>query len=324
MTGPTDYDSPWKEALELYFPEFLALCFPEVFAGVDWTRGYEFLDKELQKITRDAELGRRLADKLVKVWLGDGSETWLLVHIEVQGQVDTEFARRMYTYQYRIYDHYAREVVSLAVLGDETPAWRPTEFGFARWGCELCFRFPIVKLLDYRQNWAILEASPNPFAVVVMAHLKTQETAGAMEQRAAAKRELIRGLYARGYTRQKILQLLHFIDWLLALPVELEQALWYEIQQQEEVQRMPYVTSFERLAIQKGIVNRGREDVLDALETRFAAAPEPIEQRVNQIADEQLLKSLLRQAILVKSLEDFARFLDEALAESSVEVGAEA
>ncbi|SFR64274.1 hypothetical protein [Thiomicrospira sp. ALE5] len=31
-----DHDSPWKEALELLFPEFLALLFPNVFALIDW------------------------------------------------------------------------------------------------------------------------------------------------------------------------------------------------------------------------------------------------------------------------------------------------
>jgi hypothetical protein len=31
-----DYDSPWKEALERFFPEFLALLFPAIHAQIDW------------------------------------------------------------------------------------------------------------------------------------------------------------------------------------------------------------------------------------------------------------------------------------------------
>lgn len=73
-----DYDSPWKEALEYYFPEFLALFFPVIHGGIDWSRQYEFLDKELQRIVRDAALGRRYADKLAKVWSLSGQETWIL------------------------------------------------------------------------------------------------------------------------------------------------------------------------------------------------------------------------------------------------------
>jgi len=52
---PTDYDSPWKEALDVYFEPFLTLLFPEVHAQIDWTHGYESLDKEFQQVVRDAE-----------------------------------------------------------------------------------------------------------------------------------------------------------------------------------------------------------------------------------------------------------------------------
>jgi hypothetical protein len=64
----TDCDSPWKEALELYFPAFLLLLYPHIHADIDWTRGYEFLDKELQKIVPKAARGRLFVDKLVKLW----------------------------------------------------------------------------------------------------------------------------------------------------------------------------------------------------------------------------------------------------------------
>jgi hypothetical protein len=80
----TDYDSPWKEALDAYFEPFLALLFPEVHAQIDWSRGYESLDKEFQQVVREAELGRRYVDKLVKVWTKGGTECWVLVHVEVQ------------------------------------------------------------------------------------------------------------------------------------------------------------------------------------------------------------------------------------------------
>jgi hypothetical protein len=80
----TDYDSPWKEALDRYFEAFLALLFPEVHRDIDWSRGYEVLDKEFQQVVRDADLGRRYVDKLVKVWTKDGGECWVLIHVEVQ------------------------------------------------------------------------------------------------------------------------------------------------------------------------------------------------------------------------------------------------
>ena len=58
-----DYDSPWKEMLDGYFPAFMAFFFPEAHADIDWTRGYESLDTDLQQIVRDAALGTRLTIK---------------------------------------------------------------------------------------------------------------------------------------------------------------------------------------------------------------------------------------------------------------------
>ena len=56
-TEYADYDSPWKEILERYFQEFMTFFFPAIAADIDWDADYEFLDKELQQVARDAEPG---------------------------------------------------------------------------------------------------------------------------------------------------------------------------------------------------------------------------------------------------------------------------
>ena len=85
-----DYDSPWKTVLERYFGDFLAFFFPDAHAGIDWTHGYSLLDKELQKAVRDAKLGRRWADSLIRVTSRGGDEDWLLVHVEGQAGADPQ------------------------------------------------------------------------------------------------------------------------------------------------------------------------------------------------------------------------------------------
>ena len=37
-----DYDSPWKETLEYYFPSFIALFFPNAHVDIDWAKGLPF------------------------------------------------------------------------------------------------------------------------------------------------------------------------------------------------------------------------------------------------------------------------------------------
>jgi len=136
----------------------------EAHAEIDWSRGYTLLDKELQKVVRDAALGRRWADALIGVTGRDGQEDWVLVHVEVQGVGKPDFAQRMFVYNYRLYDRHGRPVVSLAVLG-EPASGAFGEFGYQRWGCRMGLRFPVVSLSDWRARWAELDASANPFAV---------------------------------------------------------------------------------------------------------------------------------------------------------------
>jgi hypothetical protein len=315
--GPDDdYDSPWKDAIERYFEAFMAFFFPKAHAQIDWQRGYEFLDKELSQVIRDAELGRRLVDKLVKVWLKDGRESWVLIHIEVQSQEEGDFSRRMFVYNYRLFDRYQRPVASLAVLGDERPAWRPDTFGYDLFGCQVKFNFPVVKLMEYRAHWPELEASDNPFATVVMAHLKAQET----RQDAAGRKEwklyLVRRLYERGYSREDILNLFHLIDWVMSLPKELDETFWQEVQEIEERKRMPYVTSVERIGIEKGIeqgiqqgIQQGAQrQLLRVLEHRFEFVPVAIMDDLEQLEAEQL-EELMDVALTADSLPAFAEQL---------------
>ncbi|MFN6519301.1 MAG: hypothetical protein RMY29_033070 [Nostoc sp. CreGUA01] len=82
----TEYDSPWKDILQTYFPEFMQFFFPSAYKEIDWTKEIEFLDKELMEAVKDAEIGRRFADKLVKLYLKNGQQEWVLIHVEVQSQ----------------------------------------------------------------------------------------------------------------------------------------------------------------------------------------------------------------------------------------------
>ncbi|MEW6220415.1 MAG: cytosolic protein [Thermodesulfobacteriota bacterium] len=263
MPAPDDYDTPWKEVLTRYFPELMAFFFPEAHASIDWSRGYDFLDKELRQVTRDAKLGTRPADKLARVWRhGDDEEVWVLVHPEIQGQSQAAFAKRMYVYNYRIFDRFDRMVMSCAILTDDRPDWRPDRFGYRLLGCEVGFRFPVAKVLDYADRWPMLEAETNPFATVVMAHLKARETKRSASERAHWKIDLVRRLYRKGYERQQVIDLFRFIDWLLALPEELEEGFLRQVAAIEEETAMPYVTSVERIGIRKGLA-QGLEQGLE-------------------------------------------------------------
>ena len=291
-----DYDGAWKEALETFFVDFMAFFLPVAHAEIDWARGYTFLDQELSQIVQDAELGKRRVDKLVQVWRRDGTEAWVLVHIEIQSQHDVEFSERMYVYHYRIYDRYRRPVCSVAILGDGAPRWRPERFGYELWECEVAFRFPVIKLVDYNDRWAELETSANPFATVVMAHLKTQDTARNERARQAWKLTLLRRLYRLGYRRNDVIQLYRFIDWLMQLPKSLDQELWQTLKQEEGGEKMTYLTYAERIGLEEGLEQGLRQGLLPgielALKLKFGQAGVVLMPEIRQIEDVARLQAV--------------------------------
>ena len=323
----TDFDNPWKQILEDYFPQFLEFFFPQVHQAIDWTKPVEFLDQELQKLFPEAETSKHYVDKVAKVWLRDGEQVWILIHVEIQSQYDRQFPERMFIYHYRLFDRHKQPVVSLAILADEDPNWRPSSYSRTRLGCSIALEFPTVKLLDYKANGSQLEQSQNPFAVVVMAHLQTKATHQQPAHRLHWKLNLVKGLYERGWAREDVVKLFRFIDWLMVLPPKLTQQFKTELNRYEEEKKMQYVSSIERMAIEEGtkqgiqlgILQNARESVITVLESRFGPLPDSIAEGINSIEDVSSLHALLRRAIATVSLEAFQQALDKVADENRAE-----
>ncbi|MCP4006079.1 MAG: transposase, partial [bacterium] len=275
-TPPDDYDSPWKEVSGRFFPQLVEFFAPDLYAIIDWSAGYEFLEQELREMLRDAETGPRRVDKVVKVRTLSGKPLYLVLHVEIQVSRESGFPRRMFVYFYRLYDLYPEQVVSLAILADEEPDWEPKSYEYALHGTELEFGYRTVKIWEYNGRWAELEKDPNPFALVVMAHLKTKATRGKARERLAWKVNLVRQLYERGYERKDVLELFRFIDWLLVLPEEMTKSFRQRIEEIEQESKMKYVTSIERLGRREGRQEGLRDVVLALFEEKFGPPDAPI------------------------------------------------
>jgi hypothetical protein len=143
-----DLDSPWKDVLRAYFPQAMQFFFPNTAALVNWERPYEFLDKELLQIARESAHGKRYADLLVKVWLLEGEQVWLLCHVEVQSQYESRFEERVFIYNLRIFDLYRQIPVSLAILCDDTLSWRPQSYAVNYPDTRFNFEFGVALLHD--------------------------------------------------------------------------------------------------------------------------------------------------------------------------------
>jgi hypothetical protein len=96
------------------------------------------------------------------------------IAIEIQAKSEELFPERMFSYNLRIFDRFGKPAISLAILCDTDPKWRPNQYNYNYPDTRLNFEFGTVRLLDYQNRWTELEDCNNPFATVVMAHLKTQ------------------------------------------------------------------------------------------------------------------------------------------------------
>ena len=309
------FDEAWKKVIERFFPQLLRFFVPELYSDIDFKRGFSFLDKEMEQLSIRSVKGAKYVDKLLKVYLKDGKEQWLLVHIEVQGYPDKEFSERMFRYFYKIFDRHGKRVVSIAILTGKDRNAGEGKYELKAYGSGVDFRYLCFRLMDYDKNE--LEKEENPIVIVVLAS-QERERAKRKGDKFNAKRYLIRKLYERGYERDEIRGLFEFIDWVLQLSPEEEKIVWEEIKELEEVKGMPYITSVERIGMEKGLqqglqqglLEDGREMILEALDERFGEVPDEVSNIVNRIEDRDMLKFLLRYAIRCASLEDFKQELN--------------
>jgi len=283
------FDEAWKNVIEQFCPHLLHFFVPSLYEDMELEKEVEFLDKEMKQLSLISVKGAKYVDKLVKVYLKNGEEQWILVHIEVQSYSEENFSKRMFRYFYKIFERYGKKIVSMAILTSDIDIGEEGRFEHKAYGSGVDFRYLTFKLMDYDKDELL--SNPNPIAIVVFAS-QERERAKQKEEMFNAKRYLIRKLYERGYNGNEIRSLFEFIDWVLQLSDEEEDLIWKEIKEIEEVKRMPYITSVERIGIKKGF----SEMILEALDERFGEVPSEISNAVTKIEDRDTLKSLHRYA----------------------------
>ncbi|MEI6046586.1 MAG: DUF4351 domain-containing protein [Chloroflexota bacterium] len=146
----------------------------------------------------------------------------------------------------------------------------------------------------------------------------------------STKLGLTRRLYERHYSRQEIIDLYRFIDNIIRLPEELDQEFRQEVTRYEKEERMPYVSSIERLGREDGLkegLEKGRQEgkqegrqegkqegrqegililILRQLKRRFGEQAPEIEQALSAL-------SLVQLEELGEAIFDFSSQTDLAL-----------
>lgn len=287
-------DPAWKEVIEIFFEDFVNFCLPQLASLINWNIPWQSMDTELHQLTPDAKVSKRIVDKLFKVFLKDGREQWVLVHIEIQGDCCQFFAERTFESVWRLHDRYKKPIISCAILTDESKTWRPNFYEVSFAGTILRLDFTTIKMIDYLDQIEELEKSTNPFASVILIQLAALEAKKkSNSERFNFKIALTRSLYKKGYSKEKIIKLYYFLDWLILLPDKIEVKYLKEVYELEGGKKMAYVSSAEWFGMQKGR-QEGRQEgeamvLMRQITRKFGQLPDFYREKIQNTDAETLL-----------------------------------
>ncbi|MFN8575240.1 MAG: hypothetical protein U0354_00135 [Candidatus Sericytochromatia bacterium] len=235
-------DEKWKSLISKYLKDFLSFFMPDLYKEVDFDKGYEFLDGELNKIKIDSKSKNKRSDRLVKLFLKNGSEQYLLVHIEIQGYFEEDFSKCMFKYFYRVADlHNSYNITAISVYTEDKEDFKPNTFTHNLFGTELTYKFNIYKVLEQKEK--ALKESNNIFAFVVLSVLYSLKAKNNQKTKLGFKVELTKLLINKKYSEEDILELFEFINLFLNFKNEKYDNLFYE-----ELDKMPKTKEKESLS----------------------------------------------------------------------------
>jgi len=282
-----DHDGAFKELLHQLFEYFLRLFFPAQAEQLDFS-DFTFLEQE--RLT-DFPSGRhRFIDTLAEMQTVSGEQ--ILVHIEFQSKREQAFPLRMFRY------------FSQLRLRRDTPIWpivlympkgcggvgfeeyTETLFGEAF----LPFRYWCIGLAELSAEEYLATKNPVAYGLApLMDHGQLSKP--------RLKALCLNGIATSNITEVQAAILAYFVDTYLPL-TQAEEEEFQKLIQQEEVQVMQFITSWER----KARAESRREILIRQLQVKFDAVPETTVQRVESISSTDELDRLLEKIIHVNSL----------------------
>jgi len=211
-------DVLWKGLLEWVFEDLLRFLYPDAEEIFDLKKGFVYLDKELAQLHLDPDGADsvRHVDKLIKAYRKDGSEEWVLIHLEVQGETKARerphFGERMFRYFYRIFDHYKKPLVAIAIFTGQDAGNLPDRFEYSFLNTRLQYVYRTLNIRDYSDEELL--ASDNPFALVILIARQALLRGKNLDNRLLeGKLFIFRKLYEKGLMNKKKLQvILGFLD----------------------------------------------------------------------------------------------------------------
>ena len=210
-------DYLWKGILEDLLDDFLRLMHPNADEIFDFDRGITFLDKELEQLfppEDNNDFSPKIVDKLAKLYTRKGSEKWVLIHCEVQGEYQKWFPLRMYKYYARIFDKYDKQISAYAILTEESKKTRTNQYTSEFLGTKLDYHYNIYKISQ--QNEEELRKSDNPFAMVALTARSVLKNKPLNDDALMEiKEKLLKQLLEKSFSKAKIRKIMIFLKFYI-------------------------------------------------------------------------------------------------------------
>jgi hypothetical protein len=289
-------DQLFKDLLQTFFADFLALFLPEIAESIDPT-SITFLGQEV--FTDIPEGQQRIADLVAELQTLQGEPRVVLVHTEVQAERQDALGFRMWQYNALLRLRKGPPVISVVVVlygntaGLSLEHYAETLFGRA---------YP---LLDY---WQIglrdLQAADYLHAEQPLAAALAALMQPGPEGVAALKATLLRTIGHAGLDPARIFLLVNTVQSFLPLDPAEEAALWEQLRAEGVFDMAMTEVPWGELTWADRMMLRGERTILlRQIRARFGAVPSALEERIEQ-ADADTLAQLADQILTAASADD--------------------
>ena len=233
---PYDYDGLWKDFTREFWQDILEDFMPDLYRAADLTRPAEQLDKELHDVIAILESGeaktpKRYVDNLLKIYLKDGREDWVLLHIEIQGRGGESISVRMFRYHCLLFIHHKRHPAAMAILTAKRPKkeGEPGKYSAELFGTKIEYKYNVVKVYEMSDEELLTRNSlPSLF---IYALKKGTQYRRSNPEKFAYMKELMRLVAKKGLDIRRRRVFMIFVERAIHLSTEeYREKAWMETQ----------------------------------------------------------------------------------------------
>lgn len=159
-----------KSTVEDHPEEMIRFFYPDADQLFDFSKGIELLDIELPDIAPDGRFMKdsKRMDKVLKVFTLAGDVVYIIANVEFQAYHDPHFAKRIFTYFYRLLDRYDECIHVLVIYTNKRAGRCPSSFKYSRFRTRLSFDFTPYKVWEQSEEELLGNKSLYAFFILIM------------------------------------------------------------------------------------------------------------------------------------------------------------